>query len=108
MTILAVLGLASTAGATVTGSVRLDGEELIGLDARRLRAIRGTRPVGPIRAVEGVSLNMRQGPFGIALVGESGSGKSTVGRAILRTVTDHPARRSPVGHRATEVLSGLI
>ena len=43
MTILAVLGLAGTAGATVTGSVRLDGRELIGLADRQLRAIRGRR-----------------------------------------------------------------
>jgi ABC-type glutathione transport system ATPase component len=43
MTILAVLGLAGTAGAAVTGSVRLDGQELIGLSAARLRAIRGRR-----------------------------------------------------------------
>ncbi|HEY1704808.1 MAG TPA: ABC transporter ATP-binding protein [Trebonia sp.] len=43
MTIQAVLGLAGTAGATVTGSVRLDGQELTGLPAARLRAIRGAR-----------------------------------------------------------------
>ena len=43
MTILAVLGLAGTAGAAVSGSVRLDGQELIGLSAARLRAIRGRR-----------------------------------------------------------------
>ena len=43
MTILAVLGLAGTAGAAVTGSVRLDGQELIGLSGARLRAIRGRR-----------------------------------------------------------------
>ena len=43
MTILAVLGLAETAGAAVTGSVRLDGQELIGLSDARLRAIRGRR-----------------------------------------------------------------
>jgi len=43
MTILAVLGLAGTAGAAVTGSVRLDGQELIGLADRQLRAIRGRR-----------------------------------------------------------------
>ena len=41
MTILAVLGLAGTAGATVTGSVRLDGQELIGMSGAGLRAIRG-------------------------------------------------------------------
>jgi len=43
MTILAVLGLAGTAGATVTGSVRLDGQELIGMSAAGLRAVRGRR-----------------------------------------------------------------
>ena len=43
MTILAVLGLAQTAGAAVTGSVRLDGQELVGLSGARLRAIRGAR-----------------------------------------------------------------
>jgi ABC-type glutathione transport system ATPase component len=43
MTLLAVLGLARTAGATVTGSIRLDGQELTGLPGPRLRAIRGRR-----------------------------------------------------------------
>jgi ABC-type glutathione transport system ATPase component len=43
MTILAVLGLAGTAGATVTGSVKLDGRELIGLSGAGLRDIRGRR-----------------------------------------------------------------
>ena len=43
MTILAILGLAGTAGAAVTGSVRLDGQELIGLSDARLRAVRGAR-----------------------------------------------------------------
>ena len=43
MTVLAVLGLAGTAGASVTGSVRLDGRELVGLPAAELRAIRGRR-----------------------------------------------------------------
>jgi peptide/nickel transport system ATP-binding protein len=41
---------------------------------------------GPVRAVDGVSLEIGRGPFGVALVGESGSGKTTVGRAILRLV----------------------
>jgi peptide/nickel transport system ATP-binding protein len=43
MTALAVLGLASTVGARVGGSVRLDGEELVGAPERRLREIRGSR-----------------------------------------------------------------
>jgi oligopeptide/dipeptide ABC transporter ATP-binding protein len=41
---------------------------------------------GPVRAVEGVSLDLPDGPFGLGLVGESGSGKTTVGRALLRLV----------------------
>ena len=43
MTIQAVLGLAGTAGATVTGSIKLDGVELTGMSAAELRAIRGRR-----------------------------------------------------------------
>lgn len=41
---------------------------------------------GSTRAVDGVSLTVSRGPFGIGLVGESGSGKTTVGRAITRLV----------------------
>jgi len=41
---------------------------------------------GPVLAVNGVSLDVAAGPFGLGLVGESGSGKSTIGRAILRLV----------------------
>jgi oligopeptide/dipeptide ABC transporter ATP-binding protein len=39
---------------------------------------------GPVRAVDGVSLDLAAGPFGLGLVGESGSGKTTIGRAVLR------------------------
>jgi oligopeptide/dipeptide ABC transporter ATP-binding protein len=42
---------------------------------------------GPVRALDGVSLELAPGPFGLALVGESGSGKTTAGRAILRLVS---------------------
>ena len=41
---------------------------------------------GPVRAVDGVSLSVPPGPFGLGLVGESGSGKTTFGRAVLRLV----------------------
>ncbi|WP_028923674.1 ABC transporter ATP-binding protein [Pseudonocardia acaciae] len=41
------------------------------------------RTVGQLRAVDGVSLDLRSGET-LGLVGESGCGKSTVGRCILR------------------------
>ena len=43
ITALAVLGLADNAGARVTGSIKLDGHELVGAAAPQLRAIRGSR-----------------------------------------------------------------
>jgi len=43
ITSLAIIGLADGAGASVRGSITFDGLELIGLDQRRLRAIRGGR-----------------------------------------------------------------
>jgi peptide/nickel transport system ATP-binding protein len=43
------------------------------------------RPVGWVRAVDGVDLEIPAGRT-LALVGESGCGKSTIGRALLRLV----------------------
>jgi peptide/nickel transport system ATP-binding protein len=43
MTTLAILGLAGTVGATVSGSISLDGRELIGLPDDELRQLRGRR-----------------------------------------------------------------
>jgi ABC-type glutathione transport system ATPase component len=43
MTALAVLGLAGTVGARVSGSIRLDARELIGLPEAALRELRGRR-----------------------------------------------------------------
>jgi peptide/nickel transport system ATP-binding protein len=43
MTTLAILGLARTVGATVSGSIALDGQELTALSQEDLREIRGRR-----------------------------------------------------------------
>jgi peptide/nickel transport system ATP-binding protein len=43
MTALAILGLAHFAGARVSGSIALDGRELVGLPERELRKVRGRR-----------------------------------------------------------------
>jgi oligopeptide/dipeptide ABC transporter ATP-binding protein len=39
---------------------------------------------GNVHALDGVSLSIPSGPFGMGLVGESGSGKTTLGRTIVR------------------------
>jgi len=43
------------------------------------------RPVGAVRAVDGVSFDVRRGET-LGLVGESGCGKSTTGLAVLRLI----------------------
>jgi oligopeptide/dipeptide ABC transporter ATP-binding protein len=55
---------------------------------------------GLVRAVDGVSLDIAPGPFGLGLVGESGSGKTTVGRAVLRLV---PAAAGQIKFDGTDV-----
>jgi peptide/nickel transport system ATP-binding protein len=67
-------------------------EERVLLEARDLKVHfpirRGIfrRTVGHVRAVDGVSLELREGRT-LALVGESGCGKTTTGKAILQLIS---------------------
>ena len=68
-----------------------NGQAPILLSVRNLRKyfpIRGglfSSHIGDVRAVDGVSFDVRQGET-VGLVGESGCGKTTVGRLILRLI----------------------
>jgi oligopeptide/dipeptide ABC transporter ATP-binding protein len=60
------------------------------------------RTVAQVRAVDGVSLQIRQGET-LGLVGESGSGKSTVGKAVLRLLDPTAGRIRLQGEDITQV-----
>ncbi len=73
------------------GSVASGQEGSILLEAKDLKVHfpirRGLlrRTVGHVKAVDGVSLELREGRT-LAIVGESGSGKTTAGKAILKLI----------------------
>ena len=85
----------SSEGATAGATSEPDGAARA-VTLKRADAARAAPPLlevtdltvrfGPVRAVDGVSLRLAAGPFGLGLVGESGSGKSTIGRAVVRLV----------------------
>ncbi|NYI03976.1 ABC transporter ATP-binding protein [Allostreptomyces psammosilenae] len=72
------------------------------LSVRDLRAWYGT-PRGPVRAVDGVSFDLRPGET-LGVVGESGCGKSSLGRAILGLLPPGSATDGAVDFRGTDLL----
>lgn len=91
MTALAILGLASHVGAAVRGSIRLDGTELVGLDERRLRALRGRR-VAMIMQSPRASLNPTL----------------RLGDMLARTLRLHGVPRSEIAGRATDGMRSVL
>jgi peptide/nickel transport system ATP-binding protein len=72
------------------------------LDLRDLRVWYGS-PRGAVRAVDGVSLQIRSGEV-VGLVGESGCGKSTLGRGVIGLLPDGAAIDGQVLFEGTDLL----
>lgn len=91
MTTLAILGLAHTVGATVSGSIRLDGTELTGLSHREMRDVRGRR---------------------IAAIFQSPSAAFSpvfrVGSVVLRALQLHGMTRGEAADRAAQAMRQVL
>jgi peptide/nickel transport system ATP-binding protein len=72
-------------------------------DVRDLRVWYGTDR-GPVRAVDGVSFDLRRGEI-LGLVGESGCGKSTLGRGLLGLLPDGAARDGELRFQGRDMLT---
>jgi peptide/nickel transport system ATP-binding protein len=72
------------------------------LEARDLRVWYGGE-VGPVRAVDGVSFDLRAGEI-LGLVGESGCGKSTLGRGLLGLLPPGAARDGELRFQGRDML----
>jgi oligopeptide/dipeptide ABC transporter ATP-binding protein len=91
LTALAVLGLVPTPGRILSGSVRLNGRELVGLPERELRAVRGAR-IGLVFQEPSAALN----PV------------LTVGAQIAEAIRAHlPVSRASARRRAIDLLDRL-
>jgi peptide/nickel transport system ATP-binding protein len=73
------------------------------LSVRDLRVWYGTEGGDPVRAVDGVSLEISAGET-LGLVGESGCGKSTLGRGILGLLPEGAATVGSVRFRGRELV----
>ena len=72
------------------------------LGVRDLRVWYGTEH-GPVRAVDGVSFDLRKGEI-LGLVGESGCGKSTLGRGLLGLLPEGSARDGQLLFRGLDMV----
>ena len=91
MTALAILGLAPLAGASVTGSIRLEGRELVGLSERDLRAVRG-REIAMIMQSPRASLNPT----------------IRLGDMMARTLRLHGVAKAAIPARIVEACRGVL
>ena len=79
------------------------GPEAPVIDAEHLRIWYGTER-GPVRAVDGVSFQLRRGEI-LGLVGESGCGKSTLGRGLLGLLPEGAAMDGRLRFQGEDLLA---
>jgi ABC-type glutathione transport system ATPase component len=106
VTALSVLGLSTHLGATVGGSIKLDGEELIGASEARLREIRGKRVTmifqSPVTAFNPV---FRVGSLFLGALRLHGAGRAEAAERAKRALRDVRLSDAML-HRYPHQLSG--